>query len=302
MIANELNDLFMKSSINVTFSSCIFHSFSMANTNSSTVTAVCSFKNDSTIPEVDRVLLYHVFENKTAGISNLGPYTLDGDSLYLNDYHESSRTTTPMPVVTRTQTPTEEPNLTVFNVTFIVNKPAFPEIQSNSSNHSSMIANELNDLFMKSSINVTFSSCIFHSFSMVNTNSSTVTAVCSFKNDSSIPEVDRVLLYHVFENKTAGISNLGPYTLDGDSLYLNDYHESSRTTTPMPVVTRTQTPTEEPNLTVFNVTFIVNRPAFPEIQSNSSNHSSMIANELKDLFMKSSINVTFSSCIFHSFR
>ncbi|XP_038632500.1 mucin-16-like [Scyliorhinus canicula] len=135
-----------------------------------------------------------------------------------------------MPIVTRTLTPTEEPNLTVYNVTFIVNRPAFPEIQSNFSNHSSMIATELNDLFMKSSIKVTFSSCIFHSISMVNTNSSTVTAVCSFKNNSTIPEVDRVLLYHVFENKTAGISNLGPYILDNDSLYVNDYHESSRTT------------------------------------------------------------------------
>ncbi|XP_038632499.1 mucin-16-like [Scyliorhinus canicula] len=300
LITNELNDLFKKSSINVTFSSCIFHSFSMVNTNSTTVTAICSFKNYSTIPEIGRVLVYHVFENKTRDISNLGPYILDDDSLYVNDYHESSRTTTPMSVVTLTPTPTEEPNLTDYNVTFIINSPAFQEIVSNSSNHTRMIANELNDLFQKSSINATFSSCIFHSSSMVNTNSSTVTAVCSFKNESTIQQVDRVLVYHVFENNTNDISNLGPYTLDNDSLYLNDFHESPHVSTAIPALTVTPTPRRKGTPIDYNVTFIITSPRFQEIQLNSFFQTMKIGKELNDLFKGSSIKATFSRCLVKS--
>ncbi|XP_072449712.1 mucin-16-like [Chiloscyllium punctatum] len=291
-IENELEELFKNSSINATFSSCRFQSLSMVVGESSTVTAMCSFKNDSTIQDIDRVLVYHVFENKTEDVSILGPYTLDKDSLYVNDYHAARLLTTLIPLVT----PTEEPNLTDYNVTFIISSPSFQDIELNSSNQTSLIENELNDLFKNSSINVTFFSCRFQSLSMVDGDSSTVTAMCSFKNGSTIQEVDRVLVYHVFENKSKDASMLGPYTLDKDSLHVNDYHEDRLITTAIPLVT----PTEEPNLTDYNVTFTISSPSFQDIESNSSNQTGMIVNELEELFKNSSINATFSSCRFHS--
>jgi len=49
----------------------------------------------------------------------------------------------------------------------------------------------------------------------------------------------------------------------------------------MPVFTPTQAPTEQPNLTAYNVTFIITQPSFQEIQANSSHHASMIANEVR---------------------
>ncbi|GCC37309.1 hypothetical protein chiPu_0015812 [Chiloscyllium punctatum] len=352
MVANELNDVFKSSSITATFSSCRVHSFSMVNGDSSTVTAVCSFNNDSTVQDVDRILVYHVFENKTEDVSKLGPYTLDNDSLYVNAV---------IPLVT----PIEELNLIDYNMTFIIRDPSFQDIESNSSNQTSMIANELNDLFKSSTINPTFASCRFQSFSMVDGDRSTVTAMCSFKNDSTIQDINRVLVYHVFENKSKDASTLGPYILDKDSLYVNDYHETQLLTTAIPLVTSTEepkftdynvtfiisspsfqdivsnsskqtgkienevslknysktaasmlrspvadfnhsaliplvTPTEEPNLTDYNVTFIISSPSFQDIELNSSNQTSLIENELEELFKNSSINATFSSCRFHS--
>ncbi|XP_043529875.1 mucin-16-like [Chiloscyllium plagiosum] len=293
MIVNELEELFKNSSINATFSSCRFHSLNMVDGDRSTVTAMCSFKNDSTIQDIDRVLVYHVFENKTKDVLKLGRYTLDKNSLYVNDYHEVQLLTTAIPLVT----PTEEPKLTDYNLTFIISSPSFQDIESNSSNLTGMIVNELNELFKNSSINATFSSCRFHSLNMVDGHSSTVTAMCSFKNDSTIQDIDRVLVYRVFENKTNNVSKLGPYTLDKDSLHINDYHEAQLLTTSIPPVT----PSGEPKLTDYNVTFVISTPSFQDMESNSSNQTSMIANELDGLFKNSSINATFSSCRFHSF-
>eukprot|EP00061_Rhincodon_typus_P016636 g44951.t1 len=269
MIANELNDLFKNSSINATFSSCRFHSLSMVDGDSSTVTAICSFKNDSTIQDVDREFVYHVFENKTKDVSMLGPYILDNDSLYVNDYHEARLVITTIPLVT----PTVEPKLTDCNVTFIISSPSFQDIESNSSNQTSMIVNKLNDLFKNSSINATFSSCRFHSLSMVDGDSSTVTAICSFTNDSTIQDIDRVFVYHVFENKTKDVSKLGPYTLDSDSLYVNAW----------------------PALFIQLYTLVSQYSAYLFVTMRHE------LSPLNDVYKNSSINATFSGCRFHSF-
>lgn len=46
-------------------------------------------------------------------------------------------------------------------------------------------------------------------------------AVCTYKKEPSEPALDRVGLYHQVSNKTRGITQLGPYSLDKDSLYVN---------------------------------------------------------------------------------
>ncbi|NXM01512.1 MUC16 protein, partial [Tyrannus savana] len=48
-----------------------------------------------------------------------------------------------------------------------------------------------------------------------------VDAVCTYRKEPSAPPLDRVGLYHQVSNKTRGISQLGPYSLDKDSLYVN---------------------------------------------------------------------------------
>ncbi|NXX56358.1 MUC16 protein, partial [Scopus umbretta] len=48
-----------------------------------------------------------------------------------------------------------------------------------------------------------------------------VDAVCTYRQEPSAPPLDRVGLYHEVSNKTRGITRLGPYSLDKDSLYIN---------------------------------------------------------------------------------
>ncbi|NXU39477.1 MUC16 protein, partial [Drymodes brunneopygia] len=48
-----------------------------------------------------------------------------------------------------------------------------------------------------------------------------VDAVCTYSKEASAAPLDRVGLYHQVSNKTRGITQLGPYGLDKDSLYIN---------------------------------------------------------------------------------
>ncbi|NXH23230.1 MUC16 protein, partial [Bucco capensis] len=48
-----------------------------------------------------------------------------------------------------------------------------------------------------------------------------VDAICTYRQEPSAPPLDRVSLYHQLSNKTRGITQLGPYSLDKDSLYVN---------------------------------------------------------------------------------
>ncbi|NXU59278.1 MUC16 protein, partial [Turnix velox] len=48
-----------------------------------------------------------------------------------------------------------------------------------------------------------------------------VDAVCTYRQEPSALPLDRVGLYHQVSNKTRGITQLGPYSLDKDSLYVD---------------------------------------------------------------------------------
>ncbi|NXH07038.1 MUC16 protein, partial [Loxia leucoptera] len=48
-----------------------------------------------------------------------------------------------------------------------------------------------------------------------------VDAVCTYSKEPGAEPLDRVGLYHQVSNKTRGITQLGPYSLDKDSLYVN---------------------------------------------------------------------------------
>ncbi|XP_051893927.1 mucin-16-like isoform X14 [Pristis pectinata] len=281
MIAAELTDLFKNSKINATFLKCAVDSFSEVTVDSTRVTANCSFKNESAMEGIDRELLYQVFEEETKDISTLGPYELENHSLYINDYGE-------IPTVI---VPLEEPNTITYNMTFIVNNLTSQEIASNSSEEVTMIAAELTDLFKNSNINATFLKCAVESFSEVTTESTRVTANCSFKNESAMAGIDRELVYQVFEEETEDVSTLGPYELENYSLYVDGYRE-------IPTII---VPVKERKPNHYNVTFTVNNLKFEDIQSNPSEKASMIAAELKDLFKNSKINATFLTCVIESF-
>ncbi|NXT91918.1 MUC16 protein, partial [Anhinga rufa] len=48
-----------------------------------------------------------------------------------------------------------------------------------------------------------------------------VDAVCTYKTDSAASPFDQVIVYHEVSNKTNGITRLGIYSLDQESLYIS---------------------------------------------------------------------------------
>ncbi|XP_059494412.1 mucin-16-like [Stegostoma tigrinum] len=310
IIAYQLNNLFTNSKINRTFSRCRVRSFSLANIQDTSVDAVCSFRNDSNPQEVNKVTIYHTFRDNTKSISTLGAYSLDTNSLYVNDYYESVPSSTVSPTVSTT------PNLQTqpfdFNVTFIITNLALTAtLQSSSSalykSAANIIAYQLNNLFTNSKINKTFSSCRVRSFSLANIEDTSMDAVCSFRNDSNPQEVNKVTVYHTFRDNTKSISTLGAYSLDTNSLYVNDYHEAVPSSTEEPVVIVTQSPNEGTRSTDFNVTFTISNLTFiPDLQNLGSSPyqatSSHVINLLRNLYRKSKIKKAFLHCKLASFR
>ncbi|XP_048469818.1 mucin-16-like [Rhincodon typus] len=311
IIAHQLTTLLNKSKINETFLHCKVVSFSVANVANTSVYSICTFRNDS-MQDFNRVTVYHEFRDNTNNISTLGIYSLDNNSLYVNGYHES----TPFPTLPTALTTTQIPNVAErpieFNVTFIITNLEFTQSLQDSSSllyssASDIISHQLNALFNRSKINATFSHCKVASFSLANIGNTSVYAICSFRNDSTAQEIDKVTVYHEFRDNTKNISTLGMYSLDNNSLYVNGYHEPIPLPTITPEVTTTQTPSLEEQFIEFNVTFVITNLKFtqPLQDSNSllfKSASNIISHQLTELYGKSKINSTFLTCETVSFR
>ncbi|NXP26618.1 MUC16 protein, partial [Scytalopus superciliaris] len=85
-VMNTLLDRLLKdSTIGPDFQRCETVSFRPGSQRAETrVDAVCTYRKEPSAAPLDRVGLYHQVSNKTGGITQLGPYSLDKDSLYVN--------------------------------------------------------------------------------------------------------------------------------------------------------------------------------------------------------------------------
>ncbi|NXA69256.1 MUC16 protein, partial [Mohoua ochrocephala] len=85
--ATLLDRLLKESSIGPTFQGCVTTAFRYgpgSHRDQTRVDAVCTYSKEPSAAPLDRVGLYHEVSNKTRGITQLGPYSLDKDSLYVN--------------------------------------------------------------------------------------------------------------------------------------------------------------------------------------------------------------------------
>ncbi|KFP30631.1 Mucin-16, partial [Colius striatus] len=80
----------------------------------------------------------------------------------------------------------------------------------------------LDRLFKTSSIDPVYTGCQTMSFRPTQKPEETgVDAVCTYRRDPAASQFDRATLYHEVSNKTNGITRLGIYSLDQESLYIN---------------------------------------------------------------------------------
>ncbi|NXO28016.1 MUC16 protein, partial [Cisticola juncidis] len=85
-VMNTLLDRLLKeSSIGPVFQGCETTDFRPGSDRDQTrVDAVCTYSKEPWAAPLDRVGLYHQGSNSTRGITQLGPYSLHKDSLYVN--------------------------------------------------------------------------------------------------------------------------------------------------------------------------------------------------------------------------
>ncbi|NXO31945.1 MUC16 protein, partial [Cisticola juncidis] len=87
-VMNTLLDrLLKKSSIGPVFRGCETTDFRYgpgSDRDQTRVDAVCTYSKEPWAAPLDRVGLYHQVSNSTRGITQLGPYSLHKDSLYVN--------------------------------------------------------------------------------------------------------------------------------------------------------------------------------------------------------------------------
>ncbi|XP_053869902.1 mucin-16 [Malaclemys terrapin pileata] len=233
-----LNPIFGNSSIGPDYIRCEVTAYRPVRAGNDTgVDAVCTYRRDSTAPPFDRVGVYHEIRNKTNGITKLGPYTLDKDSLYVNGYNEAPALPTVLPIST------PAPAIEHFTVNFTITNFKY-DSQLGSPQSARFNATEkalislLNPIFGNSSIGPDYIRCEVTAYRPVRAGNDTgVDAVCTYRRDSTAPPFDRVGVYHEIRNKTNGITKLGPYTLDKDSLYVNGYNEAPALPTVLPIST-----------------------------------------------------------------
>ncbi|XP_004395513.1 PREDICTED: mucin-16-like [Odobenus rosmarus divergens] len=91
-----LGPLFKNTSVGPLYSGCRLTLLRPEKDGAATgVDAICTHRPDPVGPGLDREQLYRELSQLTSGITRLGPYTLDPDSLYINGYTRQTRATTP---------------------------------------------------------------------------------------------------------------------------------------------------------------------------------------------------------------
>ncbi|XP_072924233.1 mucin-16-like isoform X4 [Hemitrygon akajei] len=300
VVTQELNTMFRNSELKETFVDCKMISLRVISQKTK-IYAICTFKNSAN-EQIDRVTVYQQFSKNTENLSALGPYLLDHNSLYVDDYNES----TP---------PTEEPNQSGshlgFNVTFTITNLPYMEALHNQisllyQSASLTITKQLTALFENSKINTTFVNCSTMSLSATSSYKTKVYAVCSFKETSDEENVDRIIVYQQFRYKTKNLTVLGPYSIDKNSLFVNDYHESAYPTNEPPISAETQHPSLSQPPLCFNLSFIATKLPYSSVLLDPTSQvyrsaSSNCIQQLNGMFRNSSISAAFWGCTNVSF-
>ncbi|KFP49022.1 Mucin-16, partial [Cathartes aura] len=77
-------------------------------------------------------------------------------------------------------------------------------------------------LLQKSSIGPAYIGCKVMAFrSKKDRDNTGVDAICHYRDEPSDPKFNRVIVYHELSNMTNGITKLGHYSLNSQSLYIN---------------------------------------------------------------------------------
>ncbi|MEJ1283808.1 mucin 16 [Cricetulus griseus] len=274
------------------------------------VDAICAYKHDPEHPWMDIQELYSKLKNLTQGITQLGNYSLDKDDLFVNV--PEPRTTILASPSTSMQT---EPTIVMghlknFTLNFTISNLPYSAGMSSAMFNSTerILQHLLGPLVQNESI---YSDCKLTSLrSKKNGTATGVSVICSYRHNPAYPELDTQELYTKLSQLTHGVTQLGSYMLDQNSLYVNGYtHQIAGTTSSdmkPPILQPTEIPTSSSSQH-FNLNFtITNLPYSHDIaQPGTTKHQQnkrSIEYALNQIFRNSSIKSYFSECQVLAFR
>ncbi|KFW96513.1 Mucin-16, partial [Phalacrocorax carbo] len=298
-----LDQLFKRTSIHSVYTGCKTMAFRPAQKLEDTgVDAVCTYKTDFAASLFDRVIIYHEVSNETNGITNLGIYTLDQESLYINGKGLISIWTWGYSLaIVHSSTPQAPPLAREghFTVNFTVTNLLYTSALGNS-NSKNFIATKntltylVDPLLQKSSIGPAYIGCKVTAFRPKKERDYTgVDAICSYRDEPSGPKFSRVAVYHELRNMTNGITKLGLYSLNSQSLYINVVKP-----------TTTQSPGSVEkfilNFTIINLRFTTDLGIPNSAKFNST--EKIMQHYIDPLLQKSSIGPYFTGCKVIGFR
>ncbi|XP_056676941.1 mucin-16-like [Monodelphis domestica] len=247
--------LFERSSLGSQYSGCSVTLLrSMNNGKATGVEVICSYQEFFSIPVLDKKKIYQELSQQTNGITRLGGYILDEESLYVDGYnpqmptpstntgdavvgpvtpaqgHGAPRLTVALirspltPVSTIIPTASGRPRLETFTMNFTINNTLYTEDmeQPYSEKFSSterILHHLLRGLFKNSSLASSYTRPVKDG------EATGVDVVCAHYKDPSRPVLYHVKVYLELSNQTYGIIRLGPYTLNSDSLFLIGYND-----------------------------------------------------------------------------
>ncbi|XP_063214477.1 mucin-16-like [Chroicocephalus ridibundus] len=267
------------------------------------VDAICSYRDEPSGPKFSRETIYCELSNMTNGITELGHYSLNSQSLYVNDYNEphslSAGKSTP------TQSPGPKPeqftlNFTITNLRFTTDLGTPSSARFNSTKK--IMQHYIQPLLQKSSIGPRFTGCKVIGFRSVRNGDNTgVDAICNYGNGSQVPKFDQAEVYQELRSMTNGITQLGIYDLDNKSLYINGYNE------PLERSSLSITTAPSPTSRHFTLNFtLTNLRYTADLETPSSRKFistvKIINHYIDPLFKSSSISSAYTGCKVMRFR
>ncbi|XP_051791379.1 mucin-16-like [Erpetoichthys calabaricus] len=246
-ISSQVDQILNSSNLAPVFSSCHSFNYSADPQNVTKAVISCGFKNDTSLPEFNRYIIYNLLQNKTQNGTNLGPYTMEPNSLYVNNYQKqpaviptvSTSTSTASSTASTTQSTvpptvstlsnasantTPKPIYLTVNFT-LTNLPFTSALNDKNNIIAKNITSLADQLLHNSTLAPVFSSCHSVNYSAGPQNVTKVVISCGFKNGTSLPDFNKYIIYDLLQNETQNGTNLGPYTMEPNSLYVNNYQK-----------------------------------------------------------------------------
>uniref|UniRef100_G3TY81 SEA domain-containing protein n=1 Tax=Loxodonta africana TaxID=9785 RepID=G3TY81_LOXAF len=319
VLQHLLGPLLNKTNVGPLYSGCRLTSLRPKKDGEATrVDTICTLRPDPEGCRLNRERLYWELSQLTHGVTQLGPYTLDRDSLYVNGYTYGASAS-----ATTTGEVSEEPftlNFTINNLRYSADMGRPDSLKFNITD--TLMQHLLSPLFQRSSLGARYAGCRLTALRSEKNGAWTgVDALCTYRQHPRGPGLHAKQVFHELSWQTGGITRLGPYSLDKDSLYLNGYNErgpAEPPTTPelattvlppssAPVKPEATTAATGHTLKTFMLNFTISNLQYSPDMSNLSSATfnsaeRVLQHLLRPLFQNSSLGPFYSDCRLISLR